>query len=556
MKKNFYFYTNLFAWTLVFLLIGNYVFGWTTPTGNPPTSNLSVPLNVSLTNQSKEGYLAIGTSTVPTIPLDVTGTANMTTLSIGGTSITTTAEELNFIDGVTSSIQTQLGTKAPLASPTFTGNVTMPGTGIWNSSGNVGIGTTGPLNSLEVSGTGARFTGAYTENTTNTGVHLGIISATPRIGFFNGTAAQNWQIDNNSGAFRWYLPGVVHMSLNTTTLSLPNKVISATGTGNNYFAGNVGIGTTGPVEKLYVNSTSGDARIGLNAPIGSDTEIKFSNNAVVEYTIGHDDTTDNFVIGTTNVDIPKMSIDKTGNVGIGTTAPLSKLGVLGNLSIGATYGSIAAPTSGLIIEGNVGFGTTGPDAKVHIVGGVCIDTDGVCTDPGAGNVTIGDGAGKVYVGTIDPVYTINGKSYATYLSGMIGVKEETTGIIKIENSKCKNQNSVLICEYGIDFNNLEEDSDLWLFSKTTNLKDNFDKMVVLLTPAFDGKIWYDKDINEKHLTIFVIPNSEYVMSQVESLPIDNLEISYRLTAPRFDYNQWSNYSDIDAEGFNLDKLLN
>jgi len=34
--------------------------------------------------------------------------------------------ELNYTDGVTSAIQTQMDLKAPLASPTFTGTVTMP----------------------------------------------------------------------------------------------------------------------------------------------------------------------------------------------------------------------------------------------------------------------------------------------------------------------------------------------------------------------------------------------------------------------------------------------
>src|SRR3989344_2843809 len=41
---------------------------------------------------------------------------------------------------------------APLANPIFTGNVFMPGTGTWNSSGNIGIGTTGPSQKLDVSG--------------------------------------------------------------------------------------------------------------------------------------------------------------------------------------------------------------------------------------------------------------------------------------------------------------------------------------------------------------------------------------------------------------------
>ena len=40
--------------------------------------------------------------------------------------VTATATELNYVDGVTSAIQTQLNDKAPLASPTFTGTVTLP----------------------------------------------------------------------------------------------------------------------------------------------------------------------------------------------------------------------------------------------------------------------------------------------------------------------------------------------------------------------------------------------------------------------------------------------
>jgi len=40
--------------------------------------------------------------------------------------LTSTSTELNYVDGVTSAIQTQLDSKAPLASPTFTGTVTLP----------------------------------------------------------------------------------------------------------------------------------------------------------------------------------------------------------------------------------------------------------------------------------------------------------------------------------------------------------------------------------------------------------------------------------------------
>jgi hypothetical protein len=40
--------------------------------------------------------------------------------------ITASVAELNYVDGVTSAIQTQLNAKAPIASPTFTGTVTLP----------------------------------------------------------------------------------------------------------------------------------------------------------------------------------------------------------------------------------------------------------------------------------------------------------------------------------------------------------------------------------------------------------------------------------------------
>ena len=51
---------------------------------------------------------------------------NLTTLTINGTGVTSTAAELNYMDGVTSNVQTQLDAKAPLASPTFTGTATIP----------------------------------------------------------------------------------------------------------------------------------------------------------------------------------------------------------------------------------------------------------------------------------------------------------------------------------------------------------------------------------------------------------------------------------------------
>jgi hypothetical protein len=59
-----------------------------------------------------------GTLTAPTINAS-------TGLQIGGTAITATAADLNGVAGINTNVQTQLDAKSPLASPTFTGTVTV-----------------------------------------------------------------------------------------------------------------------------------------------------------------------------------------------------------------------------------------------------------------------------------------------------------------------------------------------------------------------------------------------------------------------------------------------
>ena len=51
----------------------------------------------------------------------VAGTLTYSTLNDGTTTLTSTVAELNYMDGVTSNVQTQLDAKAPTAGPTFTG---------------------------------------------------------------------------------------------------------------------------------------------------------------------------------------------------------------------------------------------------------------------------------------------------------------------------------------------------------------------------------------------------------------------------------------------------
>jgi hypothetical protein len=60
---------------------------------------------------------------------DLAGSIDATKINTGVVSNT----EFNYLDGVTSAIQTQMDLKAPLASPTFTGTVTLPNSTVTNS---------------------------------------------------------------------------------------------------------------------------------------------------------------------------------------------------------------------------------------------------------------------------------------------------------------------------------------------------------------------------------------------------------------------------------------
>ena len=69
---------------------------------------------------------ASGNFSAGTITANLTGTASTASTATTLTGLTSTIAELNFSDGVTSNIQTQLNSKAPLLSPAFTGTPTAP----------------------------------------------------------------------------------------------------------------------------------------------------------------------------------------------------------------------------------------------------------------------------------------------------------------------------------------------------------------------------------------------------------------------------------------------
>jgi hypothetical protein len=167
----------------------------------------------------------------------------------------------------------------------------------------------------------------------------------------------------------------------------------------------LGIGID-PVEMLDIQSASGDARIRLDAPSGSDTEIKFFNAGSAQYTIGHDDATDNFVIGGVNVDAPLVSVSKAGIVKIASTGGLNfDGGSDGNANIdyhiGGNYmkfvtnstsasmrfhtSSSTDPRMIILANGNVGIGTDSPSVTLEVIDPVSGNFAGAITVGGTGS---------------------------------------------------------------------------------------------------------------------------------------------------------------------------
>jgi uncharacterized protein (TIGR02145 family) len=359
----------------------------------------------------------------------------------------------------------------------------------------VGIGTTSPSNALDVETNEAGGT-AIDINNTGTG--------DPKINLqLNGTTTFSIGVDNDDAD---------KLKIGTTAPET-NTRITIDNTGN------VGVGTSAPSEKLDIESSDANkTAVDINNTGGGDPKINLQVGGTTTFSIGIDNSdADKLKIGTSALETnTRVTIDATGNVGVGTTTPGAKLDVDGDAIFNESGAAknfrveSDANTHMLFIDGTnneIGINTSSPASTLDIQGslGYKVTTITAATtlnqthnvvlcNTGPYTVTLPAAAtntGKVYyIKNIDAEgddITIDGNASETIDGGLTFILDPYKHAVRIISD---GTNWHVLEESGMflnlsSFNSINCDGSIFTWADVTN--------------ATTGKTWMDRNLGAKQV---------------------------------------------------------
>jgi len=284
-------------------------------------------ISVNTTRNSVHVHDGVTAGGIEAARADMGNVSGPNILSAAG--ITATTTELNFTSGVTSGIQTQLNSKAPINNATFTGTTTIPSATI----------TGGTINGTTI-GASTASTGAFTTLSASTSLTTPLVTNAGTVSL-SATGA-NIVTASTNGVERLRITSAGSVGIGTNN---PASILNVVGE-QAIIAGGVGTGNLGiqikgtavtaiPAAQVQGYIATGQSDIG----IAGDLLIAPRTNTTASV---------RFITGTTPAE--RMRITSAGLVGIGTSAPINTFHVDGAVRVGPSAGDITTP-SGFLIFG-------------------------------------------------------------------------------------------------------------------------------------------------------------------------------------------------------------
>ena len=520
-------------------------------------------MNVERMTFLVNGYTGIGT-TNPGAPLEIVGYGTDRTLTLGtdpyaagqsGSIVFKHSYETT--SGQYDSVRMNVhGSTAGYSNAAdYFGIDTATGVNTWANrlamtlNGNVGIGTTNPSNKFQIGsnslgwsnndavisnsngGIAIANNSGYSYifgsnrldlygNSINTlslyGGYVGVSTTTPnaRLDIKGNLKVTDAGTIYNADSSRWLYMNSAGDSLKVNgSLYSTAGFLKTDGEGINYMMGSLGVGKNNPQTKLEVlGEIRSSALSGNNAVISMRNSTSDFTSFLTSVGDGYMSTSVGSlrISGKTSLsleinDQAKIFIASTGKVGVGNNSPDKELDVVGYINA----------SNGLCIGGVCKDWTT--------IGG----TFNSSTPLTVGTLTASDivmggstrnilNVNKLTVGTIDPLYRIDGTNYSSFASAIVGgVKEEYLGRVKISKL-----NSAKEYEYRLDFSKLSAPSDLWVWRQTVDFSP--ENVEVNITPygAFAS-------------TYYIIEDEAIIFRANKPVTV-----SYRLAGKRLDWQAW------------------